>query len=95
MRKIKEQEEKEIAREQEEEAERKSYAIKLENKRIAQERYDELRSKIHSSKRVTYKGGFSKSPLEDYNKPVDDSLEVLGNETKKRAQNAVQMEKLR
>lgn len=61
----------------------------MENKRIAQERYDELRSKIHSTKRLNYKGGFSKSPLEDYNKPVDENLEVLGNETKKRAQNAL------
>lgn len=56
-----------------------------------------MASTIHSRKKVTFKGGFSKAPIEPFNKIQNDrkvQLEELGNEAQKRAQNAAQLQKL-
>jgi len=60
----------------------------MEKQRLAQEKCNELTVAIHSRKRVTFKGGFSKTPLEQFNKVQNErkiQTELLGNETQQRA----------
>lgn len=73
-----EQEEKELQRQR----------ALMEKQRLAQEKCNELRAALHSRKRVTFKGGFSKTPLEQFNKVQNErklQIELLGNETQQRA----------
>lgn len=73
-----EQEEKELQRQK----------ALMEKQRLAQERCNELTAAIHSRKRVAFKGGFSKTPLEQFNKVQNErklQVELLGNETQQRA----------
>ena len=55
----------------------------MESRKAAQERYNELATRIQSRRKVTFKGGFSQAPIEQFNKIQNDrkvQLEELGNE---------------
>lgn len=60
----------------------------MERERVAAERMAEMQSKIHSQKRLFYKGGFSNKPLEQFNKMQHErsmEIERLGNAQQQRA----------
>lgn len=56
----------------------------MEKQRLAEEKKKELTATIQSRKRPTFKGGFSQTPVEQFNKVQNDrkiQIELLGNET--------------
>lgn len=56
----------------------------MEKQRLAEEKKKELTTTIQSRKRPTFKGGFSQTPVEQFNKVQNDrkiQIELLGNET--------------
>lgn len=80
-----------------EEQERQRILALVETRRVAQEKFATLKTTMQKRRRVTFKGGFSQAPLEPFNRTKNDrkvQLEQLGNDAQKRAQDAVQLQKL-
>jgi len=69
----------------------------LETRKIAKEKLIQLTLEMAQRKKPLFKGGFSISPIEPFNKVMNQrkiELNELGNEVEKRAANNVQLAKI-